>query len=48
MRDQAHYGVHFANRRLVERRWADRCYVANRTALDALMLHLAKAKWSLV
>lgn len=46
-RDRAHYAVHFANRRLAERSWGDECYVANRIALDALMLHLAKGKWHL-
>ncbi|MDO8776290.1 MAG: hypothetical protein Q7K57_47790 [Burkholderiaceae bacterium] len=46
-RDKAHYAIHFANRRLVQRSWTEECYIENRKALDSLMLHLAKAKWLL-
>lgn len=43
--EEAHYAVHFANRRLVERDWSDPGYVPARKALDELMLLLSKAKW---
>jgi hypothetical protein len=46
-RDAAHYAVHFANRALVARSWSDISYVPGRKALDAVMLHLARAKWIL-
>jgi hypothetical protein len=43
-RTKAHYAVHFANRALVQRGWADPVYVATRRALDAVMVELAAAK----